>query len=186
MNKKIYIDFDGVIVDSQSQIDYFFRLFGNKITEEWNEFLKNLNWEKEVLPNCNEINNSFSILKELYKLKKEVYIFSRVFSLNEASAKIKYLEEKGIRISFISSPGRLKKSNVVMPDKSKILIDDSKDNILDWINNNGQGFYYTNDIMDLMASKNIDFQEKKYIDYDGKIYFKNCVNDLSFILKKEL
>lgn len=186
MEKKIYIDFDGVIVDSQKQIDYFFRLFGNKITEDWNRFLKNLNWEKEVLPNVNEINNSFSILKELYKMKKDVYIFSRVFSINEAQDKIKYLEDKGIKISFISSPGRLDKSKIVIPNKSKILIDDSKDNVMNWINNSGYGIYFTDNIIDLSASKSICFNTDYLKDSSNKVYFKNCVSDLSFLLKKKL
>ena len=101
MNQEIYLDFDGVIADTQKRIDYYFSLFDNTITPEWNKFLANLNWEKDVLSFSNEINNSLEILKNLYKMKKNVYILSRVFSLNEYKAKLEYLRDNGVYTDFI-------------------------------------------------------------------------------------
>ena len=186
MNKQIYIDFDGVIVDSQNQINELFRQYGNKITAEWNNRLEKIEWKKEILPNANEINNSFSILRELYEMKKEVHILSRVFSKGEANDKAEYLKERGIFIPFIPSYGRVKKSMVVTPNSSRLLVDDSSDNIIDWNTNNGQGFYFTLDEEYLKKYKNIDFNGEYFQNIDGQNYFKNSVSDLSFLLKKTL
>ena len=187
-DKTIYIDFDGVIVDSQKKIDYFFSLFGNKITAEWNNFLANLNWKVDVLSECKEINNSLTILKELYKMKRDVYILSRVFSLNEAKDKIEYLRDNGVYTDFITSPGRIEKTNVIIPNQNKILIDDSSSNIRNWIDNNGKGIYFTDNIADLVVSKNIFFNkdEEYWQDKDGKYYFKDCQDNLGFLLQKKL
>ena len=187
MNKEIYIDFDGVIADTQKKIDYYFSLFDNTITPEWNKFLANINWKRDVLSDCNEIRNSFAILKDLYKMKKNIYILSRVFSLNEAKDKLEFLRDNGVNMTFIPSPGRIKKSEIIIPNKEKILIDDSKDNVLDWINNNGRGIYFTNNLVDLVVSKNFDFNDKQiYYDQDQKPYFKETTDDLSFLLKKKI
>ena len=185
MKEEIYIDFDGVIADTQKKIDMYFSQFNNIITAEWDKFLANIKWKLDVLPEAKEINNSFEILKELYKLKKNIYILSRVFSINEARDKIEYLRDNGIQTSFIASPGRIEKSKVIIPNKDRMLIDDSKTTIKDWINNNGRGIFFAKDENDLINNKKIDFGDKEYYeDIDGKLYFKECVNDLSFLLKK--
>ena len=171
MNEEIYIDFDGVIVDTQNKIDYYFSLFDNKITPEWNEFLANINWKMDVLSEAKEINNSFEILRELYKFKRNVYILSRVFSLNEYRDKLEYLRDNGIYTNFIPTPGRKEKAQVIIPNKDKILIDDSKSNVQNWINNNGRGIYFINSTIDLV---------------DNDIDFKECVDNLSFLLKKKI
>ena len=137
-NEEFYIDFDGVIVDSQKKVDYYFSLFGGEVsTPKWNRFLEEMDWVK-LLKESNEIDNSFDVLKELYKLKKEVYILSRVFSNNEAKAKIEYLRDNGIQQDFITCPGRIKKSRVVIPNENRLLVDDSLGNIEDWQKNGGK------------------------------------------------
>ena len=168
MDKTIYIDFDGVIADTQKKIDYYFSLFNNTISPEWNRFLENINWKLDVLKDAEEINNSLSILKELYKMKRDIYILSRVFSLNEYYDKREYLKDRGIDILFIPSPKRVPKSLIVTPNKNRILVDDSKDNINDWINNNGKGIYFTNNL------NNNEFN------------FKYQVDSLDFLLQKKL
>ncbi len=187
MNEEIYIDFDGVILNTQEKIDYFFSLFNNTITPEWNKFLANLNWKKDVLPYSKEIKDSLKILKELYKMKKNIYILSRVFSLNEARDKIEFLRDYGVNTSFIPSPGRILKSQVIIPNQNKILIDDSKDNTIDWMNNNGKAIYFTQNIPELIVSKYFDFGDNlTYQDERGNVYFKDTVDDLGFLLQKKL
>jgi len=187
MNQEIYLDFDGVIADTQKRIDYYFSLFDNTITEEWNKFLANLNWERDVLSFSNEINNSLEILKKLYKMKKNVYILSRVFSLNEYKAKLEYLRDNGVYTNFIPSPGRINKSRVVIPNNNRILIDDSKFNIKDWIINNGRGILFSNNKIDLAVSKSLDFNNQLYYQSnDNSIYFKECVDNLDFLLNKKI
>ena len=186
MNEEIYIAFDGVIADTQKKIDYYFSLFNNTITPEWNKYLANINWRRDVLSESNEINNSFTILKELYKMKKKVYILSRVFSLNEYYDKLTYLRENGVNTLFIPSPRRIPKSYIVIPNKNRILIDASKDNNKDWIDNDGRGIYFTNDITDLTVSSSFPYNDRDYYKENNQIYFKECVSDLSFLLEKKI
>ena len=170
MNEEVYIDFDGVIVDTQTKIDYYFSLFDNKITPEWNKFLANINWKMDVLSSAKEINNAFEILRELYKIKKNIYILSRVFSLSEYKDKLLYLRDNGIYINVIPSPGRIEKSRVVIPSQDRVLIDDSKSNIKNWIDNDGRGVYFSQNLLDIENAKK---------------YFPECVSDLKFLLKKK-
>ena len=136
-NEEFYIDFDGVIVDTQKQIDYLFELYGSDINSvTWNNFLRNLDWEN-ILNNSKEIDNSLDVLRELYKLKKEVYILSRVFSTNEVQRKIEYLRDNKVYTDFITVPERMNKSSVVIPNPNRLLVDDSEGNINDWKKNNG-------------------------------------------------
>ncbi len=187
MNEKIYIDFDGVIVDTQKRVNELFKMFNYEITDSWNYFLANLNWKLNMLPYAKEINNSFEILKELYKLKKDVYILSRVFSLNEAQDKINFLRDNGIYTDFIASPGRIEKYKVIVPNQNKLLIDDSESNVKSWIDNNGKGIYFTENKIDLDVSKNINYNgENYYLNEDNKLYFKDSVNSLDFLLRKKL
>ena len=167
INEEIYIDFDGVIVNTQDRIDYYFSMFDNTITPEWNKFLANINWRVDVLSQSKEINNSFKILKDLYELKANVYILSRVFSLNEYRDKLLYLRDNGIYINMIPSPERIEKSKVVIPNKKRILIDDSKANVQDWTYNGGQGI--------LFIGNNSQVNNE----------FNPSVRDLSFLLKKK-
>jgi len=187
MNKTIYIDFDGVIVDTQKKVNELFRMFNYEISDAWNYFLANLNWKLNMLPDAKEINNSFEVLKELYKLKKDVYILSRVFSLKEAQDKIEFLRDNGIYTDFIASPGRIEKYKVIVPNQNKILIDDSESNIKSWIDNNGKGIYFTENKIDLEVSKKINYNgENYYLNEDNKLYFKDSVNSLEFLLQKKL
>ena len=187
VNKEIYVDFDGVIVDTQEKINYLFSKFNNTITPEWNKYLANINWRRDILPEASEINNSFGILKELYKMKRNIIILSRVFSANEYIDKLDYLHSKGIYCNFIPTFGRRNKSEYVRPNKNKLLIDDSETNVKDWLDHNGRGVFFTNNAIDLAVSKGFDFDKKSYYqEADDKLYFKECVEDLSFLFKKKI
>lgn len=187
MNQKIYLDFDGVILNTQDKIDYLFSKFNNEITPEWNEYLTKINWRRDILPDSKEINNSLGILKELYKMKKDIIILSRVFSSNEYIDKFDYLRDRGIYLDFIPAFGRRNKSEYVKPDKNKILIDDSGFNVKEWIDNNGRGIFFTNNIVDLAVSNGLDFNDKLYYQAnDDKTYFKETTSGLSFLLKKKI
>ena len=185
MNQEIYIDFDGVIADTQKKINYYFSLFDYKKSPDWDMFLADINWKIDVLSEAKEIKNSFTILKELYKMKKNIYILSRVFSLQEAKDKIEYLRDNGVYTSFITSPGRIDKSKVIIPTQNKILIDDSKDNVLDWVNNNGKGIYFAKNNIEVEENKKNVSKDRIYCQKDNETYFRDSVEDLSFLLKNK-
>ncbi|MBP5683840.1 MAG: hypothetical protein J6X02_01115 [Bacilli bacterium] len=149
MNEEFYIDFDGVIMDTQGDTDRLFMEYGGDIKNPaWNEYLRCREWANYLLT-CKEIDNSIDVLKELYKLKKRVYILSRVFSVNEARDKTLFLRDKGVYQDFIAVPGRISKSKVVIPNKSRLLVDDSNDNVIDWRNNKGSAILIPNEEKDL-------------------------------------
>ena len=59
---------------------------------------------------------------------------------------------------------------VVIPSQDRILIDDSKSNIKNWIDNDGRGVYFSQNLLDIENAKK---------------YFPECVSDLKFLLKKK-
>ncbi len=137
--EEYYIDFDGVIVDSQNKINELFWLFGEDSTDPfWNEALMRIYWTR-LLSISNELDGSFEVLRELVKSGANVSILSRVFSENEKLAKIEYLKSKGIYINFIACMGRVPKSTIIKPAPYRILVDDGIDNITDWRRYGGTG-----------------------------------------------
>lgn len=125
-----FIDFDGVILDTEDVLFYEWR---NKIKAQnimsKIEYIQKKNW-MEILKNSPEINDAFYYLKEMDPTKNS--ILTKVHSLeNEAGAKIKFLNEKNIKIPIIVVPYTVSKSEVVNPENA-ILIDDSLANLTDW------------------------------------------------------
>lgn len=148
-DEEFYIDFDGVIMDTQKETDRLFALYGSDTNNPaWNEYLRCRDWAKYLLT-CKEIDKSIDVLKELYKLKKRVYILSSVFSLAEERDKIAFLRDNGVYQDFIAVPERDPKSGVVIPNPSRLLVDDSERNIVDWRNNNGPAVWFGKEEKDL-------------------------------------
>lgn len=84
---KIYIDFDGVIMNTNKSITKLLDV--NKVNRtnfgETVKFLTTLNWE-EILNESNEINNAFHYLKEINN-KLDVAILTHVSSEKEIKLK---------------------------------------------------------------------------------------------------
>ena len=149
MEEEYYIDFDGVIMNTQDKIDEFFWFFNYDCTDPyWNELLANIDWNW-LLEQCNEINNSIEKLKELLEQGKKAYILSRVFSQEDADAKEAYLRRRGVNIKVIPVFGRVPKSSIIKPEPYRLLIDDSIDNINDWEQNGGKALYVPKNTCDI-------------------------------------
>lgn len=133
MDKIIYIDFDGVLVDTPRLINEKVRVNGNSV-----DVCKNFSWEY-FLQNCNEIEDNFSCITEIAK-KYKVKILTHVYSDKEQHEKERYILNKLHGIEVITVPYFIEKNNFVNP-KGNILIDDYKDNINKWINSGGIGIY---------------------------------------------
>lgn len=181
MNKEIYIDFDGVILDTQVEVDKLYYAHGGIIDESWNKFLENdIDWKK-LLSDSQVIGNSFEVLKELYNQGQKTYIFSRVFSLIEAQEKLNYLRSNNILTDFIICPKRTRKSEVITPNKNRILVEDSTSNAIDWKNNGGLELLFTTDISKLNQvlelRKYVDYKQLEYDNYF--IYLQNLVSNLN-------
>lgn len=137
MNKVIYIDFDGVLVDTPKFISKELKIKGNS-----EETCKNFPWDY-FLKNCNEIENNLTVLKKISQQNK-VVILTHVYSDKEKSAKENFVYRKLKNIQIISVPYYIDKNIIVNP-KDNILIDDYSNNIEKWINSSGIGIHLKNE-----------------------------------------
>ncbi len=137
-----YIDFDGVILDTEELLFENWRKLPNhelRSEKEKIEYIKRVNWDY-VLHNSEPINNSISYLKEMNP--KETFILTKIHSLtNEGSAKIKWIRENHIRQGVYLVPYNLKKTEMVEA-KGNILIDDSLKNLDDWVRAEGYPVFF--------------------------------------------
>lgn len=128
----LYIDFDGVILDTEELLFEDWRKIENRhlLPEtEKIKYIKNRNWDY-ILNNSPIINDSIYYLNNMNP--KETFILTKVHSLeNEASAKIRWLRNQKVKQTIIPVPHDIKKSDVVDP-YNNILVDDSLFNLEEW------------------------------------------------------
>ena len=133
----VYIDFDGVILDTEELLFEEWRKKSNHklLSEEVKiEYIKRCNWE-HILYNSSIINDSVYYLKQMDP--NTSFILTKVHSLeNEASSKIKWIREQGIKQGIFVVPYPQKKTDIV-DAYGNILVDDCLTNLDDWINNGG-------------------------------------------------
>lgn len=141
--KQLYIDFDGVILDTMTK--------SYKVLEEKNidikdkekviEFFKKLDWEK-LIEETDVINDSINEIKKICASKKfNVYILTHINSTNEMIAKINYLHKNLPLVTIVSVPKQIPKTEVVNPSAA-ILIDDYSGNIKEWQKKLGIGIKF--------------------------------------------
>ena len=135
MKLKLYIDFDGVILNT---IDISYRLIEEKGIElidsnydKIQHFFINLDWEN-LIKLSEPINNSIDFLKQLIESDLyDVTILTHVNSKKEINVKQKYLDEviPGIDVIYVN-----KKDNKcdVVACKNTILVDDFTGNLDLW------------------------------------------------------
>ena len=137
MEKVIYIDFDGVLVDTPKFINKEIEMKGYS-----EEVCKNFSWDY-FLKNCSEIEDNFNTLK-IISQKNKVVILTHVYSTHEELAKKKFIFERISDIKIITVPYYIDKNIIVNP-KDNILIDDYGKNIDKWINSGGIGIQFKNE-----------------------------------------
>lgn len=140
---KIYIDFDGVIMNTNKSITKLLDV--NKVNRtnfgETVKFLTTLNWE-EILNESNEINNAFHYLKEINN-KLDVAILTHVSSEKEIKLKKQIILDNVGNLELIPVPREIDKCNYVDP-KDSILIDDYSKNLELWEASGGVGIKFSN------------------------------------------
>ena len=134
-----FIDFDGVILDSQ---DRFVSSIKNvKDLNKWVEYLSSIAWNS-FLRECNEIDDSITVLKELQKQQKLKAIITSIHSFTEGKEKQIYLREKNIMVPIIYVLPEQKKSSVYIPNKNQVLVDDKIKNCIDWELSGGKALLF--------------------------------------------
>lgn len=149
----LYIDFDGVIMDTISSSYKMMEEEGidPRDFEKTSLFYQKLDWNI-FLEETNEIHDAFEEIEEIVSSELfNVNILTHVNSLHEAEAKIRFLRKKVQDITIIVVPKSVEKTKMVNA-KDAILIDDYTDNLRKWekaggigvrfsLKLNGKGFY---------------------------------------------
>lgn len=141
----IYIDFDGVILDTDGLLFEEWRKNPNRhlLSEEDKiKYIQRSDWYYII-------NNSVIINDSIYYLKQMDFNNSTILtkihsSSNEGVAKVRWLRENGVKQSIILVPYMLKKTDMV-DACGNILIDDCLRNLDDWTNNNGIPLFFDMD-----------------------------------------
>lgn len=152
-NDYIFIDFDGVILDSEERMlerKCNLGLCDHKNEEEFDQYFEYTNLHPEewdyIIREASSINYSVEIIKELEQLKRKIAILTKIHTLYEMKAKIEDLREnRKIMCPVFFVPPKIKKHQIIIP-KGQLLIDDSKKNIKGWIENGGNGLIFDSTI----------------------------------------
>lgn len=126
---KLYLDCDGVILDT---INMSYKMIKNKgLTDEKEieHFYRNLSWE-ELIIEAGEIDNSIEKIKKLAKVY-DVEILTHVNSDGEVIAKLNYFKEVLPEVRVITVPKEIRKADAVNP-VGNVLVDDFMPNLEYW------------------------------------------------------
>ena len=152
-NDYTFIDFDGVILDSEERMlqrKYDLGLHNHKNNNEFDIFFEYTTLHPEewdyIIKDAKPINNSVEIIKELEILNRKIAILTKIHTLQEMKVKMEVLREQlKIFCPVIFVPPGVKKHQVVIPNH-QLLIDDSNKNINRWIENGGKGLIFDSTI----------------------------------------
>lgn len=136
MKIKIYIDFDGVILDTWSVIfEYYQSKYKTAIIDDnvLKQCMLDIGWNN-ILNQSVEINDSLDKIKKLKKFF-QICILTKVNSKEEQVFKEKFLRKNNI-YDAIFVPYNLSKTDYVV-SSGCILIDDDVCNLEDWKNHDG-------------------------------------------------
>ncbi len=141
--KQLYIDFDGVILDTIAKTYKVMEDKGIDIKdqEKVKDFYRNVDWKK-LIEETDVINDSINEIKKICDSKKfNVYILTHINSTKEMIEKIKFLHKELPQVTVVSVPKELPKTEVVNPSAA-ILIDDYSGNIKEWQKKLGIGIKF--------------------------------------------
>lgn len=142
--KNLYIDFDGVIMDTINKT--YEMMDEEKIdrtnNEEVSKFFKTVDW-KRLLNETDEINGAIEKVKKLNDSNKfNVAILTHVNSLDEAVEKVKFIRKYYKDITVIPVPKAISKTKMVHT-KDAILVDDYTSNLVEWRSEDGIGIKFS-------------------------------------------
>ena len=134
--KKLYIDFDGVILDTIKVTYEMIEKLGLGTPEEVKEFYYNLDWN-HLIKQTPEINDSINCIRKIMNSNLfDVKVLTHIISYNEGLGKIEYLKSKIPELEVILVPKQINKADMVNP-KDAILVDDLLGNLDLWHDKGG-------------------------------------------------
>ena len=165
---KVFLDFDGVILDTDSAIDLEFDGNGSR-----GDFIKNYDWFKLMRDDL-IINRAFDYIKNS---KYSVNLLSKFCSICECQAKIKYLRKNEVNIDINLVPTLINKCDVVSAF-GNVLIDDKVSNLDSWSERGGISIFFNKD------SKDTDIHGVRNTLYPMISDLSCLVNGIEDIIKK--
>lgn len=153
MKNCTFIDFDGVILDSEERMierKNSIGLYNHKDEHQFKKYFEYTNSHPEewnyIIREAKPINDSIKIMKELENMKKEIAILTKIHTLLEMKIKVEDIRmHRNINCPIIFVPPDAKKHEIIIPN-SQILIDDSQNNVYEWIENGGIGYIFDSSI----------------------------------------
>ena len=136
--RRLYIDFDGVVMDSipllYAALEASGADFSNEV--ERRRFFSTYDFDL-VINDDNILNDSIECINKLIEAKMfEISCLTHVNSLQEGISKINYLREKFKNITIIIVPKEISKTKMVH-SQGAILVDDYSGNLKEWENTGG-------------------------------------------------
>lgn len=142
--KNLYIDFDGVIMDTINKTYEMMdeENIDRKNNEEVKKFYENIDW-KRLLKETKEINGAIEKVKKLNDSSKfNVAILTHINSLEEAVEKVRFIRKFYDDITVIPVPKAISKTKMVHT-KNAILVDDYTGNLVEWRSEDGIGIKFS-------------------------------------------
>lgn len=152
----LYIDFDGVILDTIPLLDRILLERNIDLKDEYKkrEVYASLDWEK-IVNETPQINDSIKHIDRLRKSNKfNVAILTHVNSMQEAIAKINYLEKELPDITKIIVPKEISKAKM-LETKNAILVDDYGVNLDEWSKEGGISIKFSTKVDKVYKYKSI-------------------------------
>lgn len=141
--KNLYIDFDGVILDTINVIYDLMESLGIDRSDEVNarHFYETLDW-KAILSETPQINDSMQCIEKILDSNLfDTAILTHVNSLNEIVEKVKFIRKYLGNITIIPVPKQISKTKMVHA-KDAILVDDYSGNLKEWEEAGGIGIRF--------------------------------------------
>ena len=142
--KNLYIDFDGVIMDTINITYDMLKELGVKEDDKEgiSKFYRELDW-KYLLSVTEDINDGLKKIQKIIDSNKfNIAILTHVNSLDEAVEKVKFIRKYYKDITIIPVPKAIAKTKMVHT-KDSILIDDYSGNLREWEKEGGIGIRFS-------------------------------------------
>lgn len=138
MKGRKFIDFNGVILDTESRMIELKRQYPGLT---WNEFANTLDWDF-LLRTSPVIDDAIALLREVSQKDSETTILTNIDLVAEEIAKVHFLRSRGITLPIQFVPPSVQKADIYIPTKNDILVDDRPDNVMFWNQRGGKGYLF--------------------------------------------
>lgn len=132
--KELYIDFDGVILDTIPHLYQAADEAGRERSDS--KFYETFDFKK-ILKDENILNDSINCIQKIIESKKfNISVLTHINSLQEGIDKVEYLRKFFKDITIILVPKKISKTKMIHT-KGAILIDDYAHNLREWESEGG-------------------------------------------------